>query len=1167
MTSRCTWCVVVLRLLVLLACGGGPVCSSRIELKENGYTGIVVALSARLQGNVAGRQLIPPLEALLRNASISLFQSSRNRAYLEEVIVLVPKSWGPKETWARAPTPSVSRTGWQLHRDADVRLEPQGSPFGDNPFTVQHAGCGLQAKRLVLSAGFLRLVDEGGPKAAMYGPPERVFVREWAHLRYGVFNEAGYPGDPLYPAYTARTGSSDPTDVVLTTCTDTPLDLDWKTTSGQQCVAHVDPLTGRPDGDDCHAVPNRTQENVFSSIMALQTLPNVNQFCDGDEHLHNDEAPSKQNVMCGYRSTWDVISNHADFHLRNQAGERLLGRTRFHYVQEAPLRVVIVVQVSAASALKDRRSFVIRALDKFARVDAPEDSRLGLAAFGQVEAAVKVPLTLMNSSSVRSKLGQRVPVPGTKFNSSVEEGISKALQMLKEDRELPYPTVNGSAAAGGVILLLSSGDMAADVAERLQESLVASQVRLQSIVYPQSEHPEPHLDALVEHTGGRTWHVHEAAVADQLQGSVATQAELYEAFYSLLLRGYSWDETDNYVMVEKREFGEAEQESGAPLTLSFDVDPGLARQLLVVVVGYDFSNIALPSITQEGIHLKAPNGNPGYNANDLSVFNFDYAFWSYSFKIAEPVVGMWELHAEPTKKTAQPVIGIVYAKPAVKEVPILLDVWISGRSSAVNSSEKFIIYAELKKGSHPVAKALVTAFVRRPDTDIVSRVHLIDNGAGDPDLTENDGVYCRYFTDFTGTGRYDLTVVANDNDVSAVIIGASDGDFESRFPEGAEYPSCCGSRVSDSYSQKTNRFTRTDHYGSFFVTTEKASKDVLPPSRITDLRVVSTDNLRMAVTFNWTAPGDDFDEGQASRYELKSFKDKLNARQRFSSHGQQVSQWDVDGPFYEPPRPFGTTQTATVRLKSNQSPLYFAIRAVDDEGNAGPVSNVVEVVVIPPPTTTSTSTQPSSSWGSGGTAGTQEHSSGTRSSRDKLNAAQLALIIAVPLAVLLVGIIVIILLMARRRKAPPPKKSAENGNAQQPPPLPAKIPRDDLPPQVTPIADEDSKQTPPGRLDSSISPVNSWPASVLLDHYNKVQQAKQRHEPPPIMMVEDGVSLNSSTPSLYSKSDYGGVTAPRPKHRGPSQETVAPSYNAVYSSSQHSLDKTGGGVTRNITQV
>lgn len=1186
--------------LLLLACctvfNVAPpffVWGSRVELKENGYTGIVVALSARLQGNVAGRQLIPPLEALLRNASISLFQSTRNRAFLEEVIVLVPKSWGPKETWARAPTPAVTRAGWQLHRDADLRLEPQGGPFGDNPFTVQHAGCGQAAKRLAISAGFLALLEEGGPAASKYGPPDRVFVREWAHYRYGVFTETGYPGDPLYPAYRARSGGNDPADVALTSCTNQPLELDWRTTSGQSCVPRVDPMTGRPRDDDCHALPNRTQENVFSSIMALQTLPNVNQFCDEDEHLHNDRAPTKQNALCDYRSTWDVIANHRDFYRRNQAGERLLGRTRFHYVQEAPLRVVMVVQVTASSGIRDRRAFVIRALDKFARVDAPDDSRLGLVAFGQVEPSVRFPLTTMNSSNTRAKLVQRLPAPNSKFNSSLEDGLSRALQMLSEDRELPYPSSNGSAAAGGVILLLSNGDMEADVAERFQESLRSSQVRLQSLVYPSSATPSAHLDSLVEHTGGRTWHVHESTVGDEQRGSVATQAELYEAFYSLLLRGYSWDETDNYVMIEKREFGEAEQAAG-PLLLNFDIDHSLARQLLVVVVGYDFGKTSLPSIPQEGLELIAPPGSPqaSYRYNDYA-FNFDYEFWSYTFRINDPPVGMWELRAEPTTKTDQPVIGLVYARPAAKETPILLDVWISGHSSAVNGSDRFIIYAELKKGSHPVAKAMVTALIRHPDTDSITRLHLIDNGAGDPDITQNDGVYSRYFTDFTSTGRYDLTVVANDNDVSAVVVGASSAEFESRFPEGAEYPSCCGSRVSDSYSQKTSRFTRINHYGSFFVTLPKPERDVLPPSRITDLRVVSTDNRRMAVTFNWTAPGDDFDEGQASRYELKSFKDRLNAQRRFASHGQLVGQWDVDGPYYEPPKPFGATQTATVRLKNGQqptssAPLYFAIRAIDDQGNAGPVSNVVEVVIIPPPTTTSTSTQPSSSWGSGsgtaGGAGAHGQPSGSRSTRDKLNAAQLALIIAVPLAVLLVGIIVIILLMARRRKAPLPKKSTDNGTASQPPPLPAKIARDDLtttvpaPQTTTPIMDDDVKQqtTPTsGRLDAAaISPVNSWPASVLLDHYNKVQQAKQRHEPPPIMMVEDGVSLNSSTPSLYSKSDYGGVPQPArlAKHR-PGQDGVVPplppqvpSYNAVYTSSQHSLDKTGG-VTRNITQV
>ncbi|KAH6928447.1 hypothetical protein HPB50_016594 [Hyalomma asiaticum] len=166
--------------------------------------------------------------ALLRNASISLFQSTRNRAFLEEVIVLVPKSWGPKETWARAPTPAVTRAGWQLHRDADLRLEPQGGPFGDNPFTVQHAGCGQPAKRLAISAGFLALLEEGGPAASKYGPPDRVFVREWAHYRYGVFTETGYPGDPLYPAYRARSGGNDPADVALTSCTNQPLELDWR---------------------------------------------------------------------------------------------------------------------------------------------------------------------------------------------------------------------------------------------------------------------------------------------------------------------------------------------------------------------------------------------------------------------------------------------------------------------------------------------------------------------------------------------------------------------------------------------------------------------------------------------------------------------------------------------------------------------------------------------------------------------------------------------------------------------------------------------------------------------------------------------------------------------------------------------------------------------------
>ena len=35
--------------------------------------------------------------------------------------------------------------------------------------------------------------------------PGNVFVHEWSKYRYGVFEEYGYPGDPLYPMFYYRT--------------------------------------------------------------------------------------------------------------------------------------------------------------------------------------------------------------------------------------------------------------------------------------------------------------------------------------------------------------------------------------------------------------------------------------------------------------------------------------------------------------------------------------------------------------------------------------------------------------------------------------------------------------------------------------------------------------------------------------------------------------------------------------------------------------------------------------------------------------------------------------------------------------------------------------------------------------------------------------------------
>ena len=41
-------------------------------------------------------------------------------------------------------------------------------------------------------------------QTSVFGPPGQVFLYEWSKFRYGVFEEHGYPGDPLYPMFYSK---------------------------------------------------------------------------------------------------------------------------------------------------------------------------------------------------------------------------------------------------------------------------------------------------------------------------------------------------------------------------------------------------------------------------------------------------------------------------------------------------------------------------------------------------------------------------------------------------------------------------------------------------------------------------------------------------------------------------------------------------------------------------------------------------------------------------------------------------------------------------------------------------------------------------------------------------------------------------------------------------
>lgn len=61
-------------------------------------------------------------------------------------------------------------------------------------------------------------------------------------------------------------------------------------------------------------------------------------------------------------------------------------------------------------------------------------------------------------------------------------------------------------------------------------------------------------------------------------------------------------------------------------------------------------------------------------------------------------------------------------------------------------------------------------------------------------------------------------------------------------------------------------------------------------------------------------------------------------------------------------------------------------------------------------------------------------------------------------------------------------------------------------------------------VNNTISPVQSWPAELLLGHYGKVQQARERKESPPVVKIEDvlpdgSYSTGSDNPS-HASSQY-----------------------------------------------
>ena len=146
-----------------------------------------------------------------------------------------------------------------ISRDPQLFVENNHPIYGTRPYTQQSRGCGEPGDYIALPFTFLTTWNNTWEK---FGDPAKLFVKEWSKLRYGIFDEFGFNGDPLYPNFYKWNGQLMPTGT-----TDAPLNGGWF--NGKDHKTRCNPQMEA----NCYFFPIGANDHVTCSLGYLHYLP------------------------------------------------------------------------------------------------------------------------------------------------------------------------------------------------------------------------------------------------------------------------------------------------------------------------------------------------------------------------------------------------------------------------------------------------------------------------------------------------------------------------------------------------------------------------------------------------------------------------------------------------------------------------------------------------------------------------------------------------------------------------------------------------------------------------------------------------------------------------------------------------------------------------------
>uniref|UniRef100_A0A8C9QFI5 Calcium-activated chloride channel N-terminal domain-containing protein n=1 Tax=Spermophilus dauricus TaxID=99837 RepID=A0A8C9QFI5_SPEDA len=806
--------------------------TSLVRLNDNGYEDLVIAIDP---GVPEDGKLIEQLKDMVTTASTYLFEATQKRFFFKNVSILIPKNW--------EGSPEYKRPKHESYDQADVRVAAPALPGRDEPYTRQFTECGEKAEYIHFTPDFVL-----GKKQNEYGPSGRLFVHEWAHLRWGVFDEYNEE-KPFY------SGKSKKIEATRCSTGITGKNSVYKCQGGS-CITRSCKRNSTTNlyEKDCQFFPNKVQTEK-ASIMFMQSIDSVLEFCNAENH--NQEAPSLQNIKCNFRSTWEVISNSEDF------------KNTTPMAAPPPPPVFSLLRIS--------ERILCLVLDKSGSMSVS----LWIHIFS-IKLLGVIPLWASSPFSLCSiQTGQ------TDLNAQIDG--SEIVLLTDGEDSTTGRCVDAVKQSGAVIHLIALGPSA----ER-------------AVIEMSTE------------TGGK--HIY---ASDNAENN-----GLIDAFGALTSENA--DPTQKSLQLESK-------------GLTLDNDSWMNDTVIIdSTVGKDTFFLVTWEKQPPSISLWNPNGTLTEAFTQDTVSKMAYLSIPGTAQ-----VGTWTYSLQAKANTETLTMTVTSRAASSSVPPITVNAKMNKDTNSFPSP--MIIYAQVLQGYLPILGASVTAIIESNDGK-TQVLELLDNGAG-ADSFKDDGVYSRYFTTYSESGRYNLKVRAHGGTDSArrslrhplnraaYIPGwVVDGVIEVNPPR---------PETNEDTQTILENFSRTASGGAFVVsnvpgTTNVPLPDLFPPSQITDLDATPEGDQ---INLTWTAPGDNFDVGTVREYIIRISGNITDLRDNFDD-ALQVNTTNLS------PKEANSKETFAFKpgniSEENITHIFIAIQSVDKSNLTSKVSNIAQVALFIP---------------------------------------------------------------------------------------------------------------------------------------------------------------------------------------------------------------------------